>query len=322
MLPRLPLASLLSTLLTLAGFAASPLVLQPATLDHGDQTQQHDVLSRVTVTNTSDRTVRIVSVHSDCGCTVPQLDRTELGPGESTILHVRFETRTFAGPIRRTVTLTTDQGVATLPVSAHITPYRDWSIDHLPAVLPSSTPLTEARLDLRVLSRGERPGRLLSATTNAIWLRVELRPDDAPGAYLVTLTKTSDAPVGNHTVVVGVRTDSSHTPLLALQVAVPVASALQVSPHPVILPRVPVGKPGTVIVRLTGWTGDDPPHVEAAPATVRRLESPDPDGALTYELSFTSATAGTRSFPLRIRRGDTVELEVPVIARAAAPAAP
>ena len=61
-------------------------------------------------TNKGDGELKIIGVHSSCGCTVTDIDSDKVyAPGESGILRVQLDTTDFSGDLNKTVTVMTDQ---------------------------------------------------------------------------------------------------------------------------------------------------------------------------------------------------------------------
>lgn len=63
-----------------------------------------------TVTNRGDAPVRILDVKSACGCTVPELERTELQPGESASIRAIYHVGVRHGRQSVTISVFTDEG--------------------------------------------------------------------------------------------------------------------------------------------------------------------------------------------------------------------
>lgn len=57
-------------------------------------------------TNEGDAPITIASVKSSCGCTVPQLEKTEYAPGESGEITAQFQFGNRTGPQRKVITVT------------------------------------------------------------------------------------------------------------------------------------------------------------------------------------------------------------------------
>lgn len=104
-----------------AGGAPGLVVVNGAHHDFGPRPVQ-DVLQKLTheflIRNNLDRTVRVDRIRSSCGCTAATMDRSEIGPGETSTVSA---TLTVDGPGRTAVNVWVDlgeDGVITLLLEA------------------------------------------------------------------------------------------------------------------------------------------------------------------------------------------------------------
>lgn len=227
---------------------------------------------------------------------------------------MRFETRSYFGSLRRKITLGTDRGAATLPITVQVTPYVDWEVAPLPAVMSPSFSASAATTTISLRYTGEGRAQPITAKPNQDWLKAQLAPESTPGLFTLILTKQPGAPVGNNTAVVAVHTDSAATPLITLHVIAPVVSDLRILPNPLILPKVPVGTEAVMYFELEGWIGDTEPDLRAIKGALRNLGG-DGTGVFTFELIYPPEAVGTRSFPLQVWLDGRMELDIPVISR-------
>lgn len=61
-----------------------------------------------TLTNKSTEILNIKNTHTSCGCTVSQVKKKMLLPGESTTIEVSFNTKGYSGSVEQFVYVTTD----------------------------------------------------------------------------------------------------------------------------------------------------------------------------------------------------------------------
>lgn len=88
--------ALIATAATLA--QAQTISVTPARIDFG-VLKPHEVRQQdVVIKNTGKGVLQIHEVEVTCGCTVAELAKKELGPGESTTLAINFDTKEFRGP--------------------------------------------------------------------------------------------------------------------------------------------------------------------------------------------------------------------------------
>lgn len=298
--------------------AASPLVFDPPEVNFGAVAQNRVVTREVKVTNTSATEVHVLSVSSDCSCTAGEPRQQRLAPGESTVLPVRLETKTFLGPLVRRLTVYTTEGDGELRVRAAIRPFEHWEVSPNPAVLPASRRDQEATAVVRAAVRGGGTRTLLAATTDQPWLQAELEPAGAGGATVrtVRLRKLPTAPSGPHTVQLTLTTDDPREPQLALKVFVPVTAAVRVTPNPLILPTTRVGSPAEREITVGGWEEPLPPVVQLSGGKVV-ARGQRPDGEHVFAVSIAPAGPGMHTFSLRVLAGENdVQAEVPVLVKA------
>ena len=73
------------------------------TLDFGTITEG-DTLSHIfTIKNTGGSILRITKVTSGCDCTITDLSKKELSPGDKAILRIQFNSRDYTGRIEKFV---------------------------------------------------------------------------------------------------------------------------------------------------------------------------------------------------------------------------
>ena len=141
-------ASMIAVLVASAGLATGPASAQPASpeqealktapdrigprlevtpagYDFGQIDDSKPVTRSITLTNTGDETLRIPEeggLKGSCGCTVPQLEKFTLEPGESMQIEVTFDPRNRSGKQSKTVTIQTnsDRGPTIIPVEAMV----------------------------------------------------------------------------------------------------------------------------------------------------------------------------------------------------------
>lgn len=65
---------------------------------------KHDFI----LSNHSQKTLNVKEVNTSCGCTVPDLKKKSLMPGESTPLEVKFNSKGYSGPITQYIYVHTD----------------------------------------------------------------------------------------------------------------------------------------------------------------------------------------------------------------------
>jgi hypothetical protein len=90
--------ALVSTTAVTTFVQAQTISVTPARIDFGvlkpHETRKQDVV----IKNTGNGVLKIREVEVTCGCTVAELAKKELGPGESTTLAINFDSKEFRGP--------------------------------------------------------------------------------------------------------------------------------------------------------------------------------------------------------------------------------
>jgi len=141
-----PTVSALILLLLAALPAVAQVVsVEPISHDFGDMKQQQTVTTSVTVTNKGAGLLEIQKVEADCGCTIPTLTKTSLGPGESTEIMIEFNSQKFHGKVFKAVHINTNDPLNPL-VDVMLT-----ARVHTPLIIDPST----QRLGLGKTLRGE-----------------------------------------------------------------------------------------------------------------------------------------------------------------------
>lgn len=70
-------------------------------------------------TNTGNKPLIIMDVHSSCGCTTPEFSKTPVAPGKKNKIKVGYKTDKL-GPINRGITVTTNTGEYTLNIKGEV----------------------------------------------------------------------------------------------------------------------------------------------------------------------------------------------------------
>lgn len=81
------------------------LTLTPATLQLGKLHQNQKLESKVVYKNEGQQTLAITQVDTNCGCTIPDLPKKVLAPGESGEMTVKFDAGMIPGPFEKLVTI-------------------------------------------------------------------------------------------------------------------------------------------------------------------------------------------------------------------------
>ena len=96
-------AGFVLSLLLVGSAGAQVLHLDKESIDFGIMNQHESRDTQVTVTNKGGGILNISEVKADCGCTVPVLTKQNLAPGESTIIDINFNSKTFHGNVTKLI---------------------------------------------------------------------------------------------------------------------------------------------------------------------------------------------------------------------------
>ena len=109
---------LLLAMIVIAGVVVSCSSAQPAIdvetieLDLGDVPNGEIAARDVAVRNTGDAILVIEAISTSCGCTTATLEPMQLGPGESGVLHIEFNSGAFTAGFRASYRWLIDEGFA------------------------------------------------------------------------------------------------------------------------------------------------------------------------------------------------------------------
>ncbi len=310
---------------------AGPVIrLEPESVDLGSVTQGTLRSLDVLVHNDGTAVLKIISIDSDCGCTVPQLPDSTLGPGEQTTLHVELSTSGATGRLVKHVYLrSNDPGLerAAFTLMAQVRPpvavrpnMVDFGAVERGAGSTETVAIKAARTDNLRIDDLKIPTALLTARTDS-----RLEGDSL--ACLITLTLRPDAPCGPIRETIEVRTNLAAASVLPLHVRGQVLCAFKLDPLAFAFGQLRAGDTRERRVRLSG-VGPIPRHVREATCTDSRLRvavATLEDGRL-YEIAVTippGVPAGSIRAEVHVTTDDPeqAEIVIPVMAnvRRAAP---
>jgi hypothetical protein len=196
-------------------------------------------------TNTGTEPLVIQDIRSTCGCTVPDLEKTEYAPGESGEVTVIFNPANRKGQNNRTITITTNdssQRVHSLDVSAMVKP-----------VLFIGQQFIRMNMD-----KGDPQSTVLNVGGRSDAFEAKLKSVDMPGLVSVTPTATKTiehegetwkqisfdvssletAKVGNHRFVLTFETNDERRAEFTIQAILNVKGDLQATPGRLALGRL------------------------------------------------------------------------------------
>ena len=295
------------------GDAQAQLKAVPSSLNLGRRPQQQSVAAEVILTNAGSGPLEIIGVNADCSCTAATPEKHQLASGESTLLKIVVETRTYQGLVHRNVHVQTSAGELGIPIELTVSLFKSWQLNPAVIVLPPSQKGREATMPVTLEYTGSEKASLGEITSTPAWLEATATSADGK-VFTLNFVKRADAPAGNHTVKVVVENSDKTEPQLTFNVFVPVTSALRVTPNPVVLPTIKVGQSASHEIVINGWSGTGEPRLELTRGQARKLEQES--GRFRFEIVITPSAPGPLTQLLRIYDGESLEAEVPVILRA------
>jgi hypothetical protein len=90
--------------------------------DFGEIKQGEVVSTTFTIKNIGDNDLYVLEAHGSCGCTVPEVTKEAIEPGESAPIHVKFDSNGKSGEVTKSVMITcnTAKIVETISIKASI----------------------------------------------------------------------------------------------------------------------------------------------------------------------------------------------------------
>jgi hypothetical protein len=88
----------------------------------GEIKQGEIVSTTFTIKNVGDNDLYVLEAHGSCGCTVPEVTKEAIEPGESAPIHVKFDSNGKSGEVTKSVMITcnTAKIVETINIKASI----------------------------------------------------------------------------------------------------------------------------------------------------------------------------------------------------------
>lgn len=90
--------------------------------DFGEIKQGEIVSTTFTIKNVGENDLFIVEAHGSCGCTVPEVTKEAIEPGQSAPIHVKFDSNGKSGEVTKSVMITCNKAkiVETINIKASI----------------------------------------------------------------------------------------------------------------------------------------------------------------------------------------------------------
>ena len=83
---------------------APTILFESNVVDYGEIAKGSDGVKYFNFTNGGNEPLIISNVRSSCGCTVPEYQRTPIGPNQESQIKIKYDTKRV-GPFRKTITI-------------------------------------------------------------------------------------------------------------------------------------------------------------------------------------------------------------------------
>ncbi len=174
---------------------------------------------RFKVANRGRADLELTQVKPSCGCTVPKWDRV-IAPGKKGVIEAEVSTTAFGGAIAKHLTVISNDPAhpqLDLTLTARIIPLVDVKPGLAALLSMDDQPVTQ---EFTLERPGGRRMQIRQVVTNAPYLKAETTALPGKGHYKLTVTATTDTPMGHSILPVVVRTDLKKSPNLTLIVNV------------------------------------------------------------------------------------------------------
>lgn len=191
--------------------------VEPERVELGRQKPEACAIAQVLLTNTSARSVELLSTSADCGCTVATLEAKTLPPGRSTSLTIVVDAPRTRGLMRRTVWVQTSAGQITVPLTLTVVPYDHWVITPATVVLQkreNGQPRTTTATLRHTAGAKVALGKI---TCQPAWIDVAAATEDGQ-TFILTLATREGTPYGAQPIKVEVETTDAAEPHLRFSV--------------------------------------------------------------------------------------------------------
>jgi hypothetical protein len=195
------------------------LELHELSQDGGTVEQGTMVKYRFILANHGQADLEITQVKPGCGCTASRWDRV-IRPGAEGVIEAEVNTRSFRGPIAKRLTVTTNDPARPqfqLNLTAKVTPALEVTPGVSALLVVEDRPVCQ---EFILEHAGGKPMQIRHVTVNAPFAKAETVPLPGEGRYKLTVTASTETPLGRSAVPVIVQTDLESTPRLTLMVSV------------------------------------------------------------------------------------------------------
>jgi Protein of unknown function (DUF1573) len=177
------------------------------TSQDGGTVEEGTVLKyRFTVANRGPSDLEISQVKPSCGCTVPHWDRL-IPPGKEGVIDAEVHTEHFRGAILKHLTVISNDPQhpeLELSLTAKITPLVQVEPGPVALLSVDDKPVSQV---FTLERTGGHPMKIVQVSPVAPYLKTDLAPLSGDGRYRLTVTATTDTPMGRSPTPILVKTD-------------------------------------------------------------------------------------------------------------------
>jgi hypothetical protein len=226
MTPRAPIVALLALLVSSPALpqthpGAKLVVLEGTQFDFG-KIYRGSVMERtLTLKNAGKDTLVMGTIAVSCGCTGAMVTADRIPPGGSGSVRITFNSKNFAGPVHKTVTLNSNgDSLGTTMIEFTATVIDEIGINPQSIIVPGGEVNKTTRLTLTVQNNGMTPLSLTGFRTQLKGLLLKLPQNPVPpgGTGEIAVEFTPEAPSPMLTDGVFVTTNNIRQPEVYLQV--------------------------------------------------------------------------------------------------------
>ncbi len=241
-----------------AAAAAAPqsrprIACDQATYNFGTVDESRDITHDFVIKNTGDLTLEIASARPACGCTVANISRNSVPPGETATIQSRLSLRGRLGPTRKNITVASND-----PDQPQFILWLEGTVEKPIVVEPDRLYLgrleaNQAETRTVTVSSPNQPLFLTGLTSTAPFVEAQMKTLEDGKRYEITITTKPPLPFGvSQANVQAFDTNTAKT--VDIPVTFAIEGPLVVAPQELILPaesaapiiRYVIIRPGTV----------------------------------------------------------------------------
>ncbi len=180
--------------------------VRPASQDGGTVEEGTVLKYHFTVANHGQSDLEITQVKPSCGCTVPHWDKL-VQPGKEGTIDAEVHTEHFRGAIQKHLTVISNDPQhpeLELSLTATITPLVQIQPGPVAMLSVDDKPVTQV---FTLERTGGQPMKIVQVSPVAPYLKTEVSPLPGAGRYQLTVTATTDTPMGRSPTPILVKTD-------------------------------------------------------------------------------------------------------------------